>query len=511
LRHHVLEHLPDYMLPAHFVVLESFPLTPTGKIQRSALPPPSEGGKALHRMASNPIEDIIAGIWSDVLGRTDFTVDDNFFALGGHSLLATQVASRIEKSFGFAIALRQLFEAPTVAALAELISSTRHSPASAISRVDRLPGQTKFPLSFAQQRFWFLDQLTPGNPAYVIPATVRLRGLLHVSALEQSLNAIVQRHEALRTTFPTDIDGPVQQLLARPDVNLVVEDLNNIPAEHRAGAAERMAIDEAARPFDLQHDSPLRIRLLRLADDEHWLLLTIHHIASDGWSMGVLVSELASLYRAFTRGQPCPLPDLPLQYADFAQWQRQYLTGQVLEEHLAYWRSQLNGQAPPLRLADRKPGRFTGRGARLPFELSAEVTAGMKRIARQSQATLFMTMLAAFQALLYRMTGQSDVVIGTPIANRNRREMESLIGLFVNTLPLRGDLSGRPSFEEVLRRTRNVTLDAYTHQDLPFERLVKELAPQRDLHANPLFEIFFGMFDIPEPGFELDELELIHL
>ena len=366
-----------------------------------------------------------------------------------------------------------------------------------------------FPVSFAQQRLWFLEQLAPGNPFYNVPTAVRLTGLLNLAALEQTFNEIVRRHEALRTTFRM-LDGqPVQAIAPKLTLPLPVVDLQ-LSVIEREAAVERLTTKELQQSFDLAQGPLLRVQLLQLDSSEHILLLTLHHIVADGWSIGVLLRELGTLYTAFATGQPSPLTELPIQYADFAHWQRQWLQGEVLATQLAYWQQQLDGCAPSLALpTDRpRPTRPTFRGARQSLMLPQELAKAIAALSEREGVTLFMTLLAAFQTLLYRYTGQEDISIGSPIANRNRSEIEGLIGFFVNSLVLRTDLSGNPTFRELLRRVREVALGAYAHQDLPFEKLVEELQPERDLSRNPLFQIVFALQNTPSETLELPGLKL---
>ncbi len=366
-----------------------------------------------------------------------------------------------------------------------------------------------YPLSFAQQRLWFLQQLEPGDTSYNIPQVIRLEGALDVGALRKALGAIVARHEALRTTFAV-VDGDlVQVIVPTLSVELPTEDLSDLPESEREAQAQRLAREEAQRPFDLERGPLLRTKLLRLEEAEHVLLLNMHHIVSDGWSMGVLFRELGALYEAFCEGNPSPLAKLPIQYADFAVWQRQWLQGEVLDEQLSYWRRQL-ADVPTLQLpTDRpRPPMQTHRGARQSLVLSESLSEALKELSRREGVTLFMVLLAAFQALLSRYTGQEDVAVGTPIAGRNHAETKGLIGFFVNTLVLRTDLSGDPTFRELLGRVREVALEAYDHQDIPFEKLVEELKPQRDLSRNPLFQVFFNMVNVPAVRAELPGLRM---
>ena len=357
-----------------------------------------------------------------------------------------------------------------------------------------------FPLSFAQERLWFLHQLEPECPLYNVPAvTCRISGPLRIAALERSLAEIVQRHESLRTTFG-QVDGqPVQVISPSLPFAMQVFDLGHLASEQREAAALRIAGEEVRRPFDLARGPLFRAVLLRLAAEEHILVLPMHHIIFDGWSIGILLHELETLYAAFVTGEPSPLPELPIQVADYAHWQREWLQGQVLEEQLAYWRQQLAGAPPLLQLPTGRPRpkMQTHAGQRQPFTIPAELLPSLRALGRQEGATLFMTLLAAFQTLLYRYTGQEDIVVGTPIAGRLRPETRDVIGFFVNTLALRCDLSGQPAFRELLGRVREVALGAYAHQDMPFEKLVAELQPERSLSHSPLLQVMFILQNAP--------------
>jgi amino acid adenylation domain-containing protein len=377
------------------------------------------------------------------------------------------------------------------------------TPLVPISRSENLS------LSFAQQRLWFLDQLIPNHPFYNIPLALNLTGSLNLLALEQTFNEIVRRHEALRTSFISQSEQPVQLIHPTLTITLPVIDLRQLPPAQREREARQLTSQEAQCPFNLSTDSLLRVKLLHLDESEYILLLTIHHIVADGWSIGVLMQEIAALYTAFTSNQPSPLPELTLQYADFASWQRQWLQGEVLEKQLSYWRKQLDGISR-LNLPTHKPRPAvqTYQGARQPLQLSKSVSAGLLALAQQEGVTLFITLLAAFQVLLYRYTQQEDIAIGSPIANRNRSEIEGLIGFFVNSLVLRTDLSGNPTFGELLSRVKEVALGAYAHQDLPFEKLVEELHPERHLNQNPLFQVVFALQNAPVSALKLPDLTL---
>jgi amino acid adenylation domain-containing protein len=508
------QRVPDYMLPGSFMQLAMMPLTANGKVDRRALPE-ADGArpelKAAPLAPRTPTEEIVAGIWMEVLAVKEVGVDDDFFELGGHSLLATQVISWVREAFAVEINLRVMFEQPTVAGLALNIElALKRGDESARPAIEQISRGGDLPLSFAQQRLWFLDQLEPDNAFYNVPVAVRLSGQLDTAALEQTISEIVRRHEVLRTSFAVR-NGQVTQVIndAEP-ISLSPVDLSSLSEPEREAAVRRLTAEEAHRPFDLSASPLLRVTLLRLADDEHVVMVVMHHVVADGWSMGVLVREIGSLYESFSRGQPPGLDELPLQYADFASWQRSWLQGAVLDSQLSYWKRQLAGAPPLLKLpTDRPyPPIQSFRGATVTGILNAGLSADLEALSRQEGATLFMMLLAAWQTLLSRYSGQTDIVVGSPIANRNHAETESLIGFFVNTLALRTDLSGDPRFRELLRRVREVTLGAYAHQDLPFELLVEELQPERDLGHTPLFQVVFTLQNAPLTSLQFAALSL---
>ncbi|HEY0735345.1 MAG TPA: condensation domain-containing protein, partial [Herpetosiphonaceae bacterium] len=496
LRSYLGERLPAYMVPSALLLLDALPLTVNGKLDRAALPLPERRvADATFVAPRTPLEAEVAQIWAAVLGQERIGVEDNFFALGGHSLLATQLIARVRQQFQCELPLQAVFDAPTVARLAVRIAQAQPSaalPLVAAARPEPLP------LSVAQQRLWFLDQLQPDNPFYTIPMAVRLTGALNVDALEQSLSAVVARHETLRTTFVPIADQPSQRIAPPTPMPLPLIDLRTLREDRREQEALRLAAKESSQPFDLTQGPLIRATLIRLHDDDHILLLTLHHIISDGWSQGVLIGELAQLYTAFVAGDPSPLAALPIQYADYALWQRQWLTGAVLEQQLRYWKAQL-ADLPTLALpTDRpRPAVQSFRGADQIFAVPPELTAGLQALSQAAGVTLFMTTLALFQVLLSRHSGQDDIVVGTPIAGRTRAELDNLIGFFVNTLVLRTDLGGQPTFAGLLERTRATALEAYAHQDLPFEQLVEVVQPQRDLSRQPLFQVMFALQNAP--------------
>jgi amino acid adenylation domain-containing protein len=504
--------LPAFMVPSAVVVLDAMPLSPNGKIDRRQLPAPEFTAQEETYVApSTPAEEVIAGIWAEVLAAARVGAHDNFFALGGHSLLATRVVSRLRDAFGVEVSLRALFEAPTVAGLAERVEAARRGEGAvslpAIQPVDRAQ---PLPLSFAQQRLWFLDRLEPGSTLYSMPRALRLRGTLDAAALERALAEIVRRHEVLRTTYEERDGAPVQVVHAAADFILPIEDFSALPAEDREAAYRERAASEARAPFDLSRGPLFRASLLRLADDDHVLLFSTHHIAGDGWSMGVFSRDLSALYTAFIDGRPSPLAELPVQYADYAAWQREHLAGETLDAEVGWWKQRLAGAPALLELpTDRpRPVEQSYRGGRASVLLPQELSDALKALARREGATPFMVVLAAFQLLLSRYSGQRDVVVGTPIAGRTRREVEGLVGCFVNTLALRADLSGDPAFRELLARVRRTTLEAYEHQDVPFEKLVEELAPERTLAHHPLFQVALTMQNAAGSVLRLPGLQL---
>jgi hypothetical protein len=440
--------------------------------------------------------------------------DENFFELGGHSLLATQVISRVRAVFGVEIDLRRLFAEPTARGFSkgieEHLRAGEGMTVPPLVKAEREQFNGLLPLSFAQQRLWFLQQLEPGSGFYNMPMAVRLKGELDIAALERTLSEIVRRHEVLHTRFVSVGGEPRQEVRADARVNLAVVDLSKLDETERDAAVKQAARAESGEPFDLAHGPLLRIKLLRLSDEEHVALLTMHHIVSDGWSMGVLIKEVATLYDAFRKGEESPLKELPIQYGDFAVWQRGWLQGQQLEQHLDYWRRQLPGKLPVLELpADRpRPAVPTYRGAQLTCRLSPGLSAGLKEFSRREGVTLFMTLLAAFQTLLYRYTGLARVIVGSPIANRSRVETESLIGVFINQLVFPSEPGKNSRFRDFLKTVKQTCLGAYAHQDLPFERLIEELQPVRNGSHSPLFQVEFGIQNAPLPQASLPSLLL---
>jgi amino acid adenylation domain-containing protein len=511
LRAFLLQKLPEPMVPSGFVPLAALPLSPNGKVDRAALPEPEAsrlGAERVFTPPRTPLEELLAGVWADLLGAERVGVHDNFFELGGHSLLAVRLASRVRELTGVDLPLRAVFETPTVAGLAEhaqTAGSGRPLPA-----IERSPRGDGLPLSFAQERLWYLDQLDGGSATYNLPVSVSLYGDLDPAALESALRELVRRHETLRTMFVSDRGRPLQMVAAAPPLSLSVVDLRRLAGAEQAAAVRRLEEGEASRVFDLAAGPLFSALLVRLGDAEHLLSICLHHIVADGWSIGVLTRELAALYAADHLGRPSPLPELAVQYADYAVWQRRQLDGEALAGQLGYWRRQLAGAPPLLDLpTDRpRPAVQTYRGRQWTALLPPLLTARLKTLGASQRATLFMTLLAAFEIVLGRWSGQEDVVVGTPIAGRGRGELEPLIGLFLNSLALRADLAGEPSFRELLERVRRTALEAYSNQDVPFEKLLEELRPERDLSRTPLFQVFFNMLNFPLDRIEVPGLRI---
>ena len=501
LRRHLEERLPGYMVPSALLLLDAFPLTPNGKVDRKALPAPQPAARRGGVAPRTPTEEVLAAIFGQVLGVGEVGALDDFFELGGHSLRATQMVSRVREAFGVELSLRTVFEHPILADLAAEIDhgigSARGPQPPPILPVPR--DGRPLPLSFAQERMWVAEQLEPGTGAFNLAGEVALTGALDVACLRRAVEEIVRRHESLRTGFLAGDEGAEQLILPAVAVAVPLLDLVSLPASLRSRELRRLAGEEARRQLDLASPPLLRVLLARLGDEEHALLVVMHHIVSDGWSMAVFLKEFAAIYGRLAEGSGVPLPPLPIQYADFARWQREWLTGEVVEPLLRHWRERLAGAPEFLALpTDRpRPSVRSLRGASYTRLLPPVLQAALRQVSRRSGASLFMTLLAAFDVLLSRLSGQQDLVVGTDIANRNRREIEDLIGFFVNHPVLRADLSGDPTFAGFLDRVRRVTLDAYSHQDLPFERLVQELAPERGLGYTPVFQVLFVLQNVP--------------
>jgi amino acid adenylation domain-containing protein len=515
LRSFLKSRLPDHMLPSAFVRMDTLPLSPNGKVDRNALPLPSRAHnnipKELLAASGTPVMEMLAGIFARVLHLDQVGPHDDFFEMGGHSLLAAQLISRVRDAFNVELPLRCVFQTPTVSGLAGSIESGMEAgDGIKAPPIKRIPREGSLPLSFAQRRLWFLEQLDPGNSAYNIAAAVRLEGRLDIAALERSFNEITSRHEVLRTCFISVEGSPAEVISPAWTMTLPVVNLTSLSAPQGEAKARRLMVEETHRPFDLAQLPLLRTTLVQLGEQEHVMLLAVHHIIFDGWSMGVLVRELTALYKAFCGGSPSTFPDLPIQYADYANWQREWLQGEVLKKQLSYWTEQLGSASEVLELApgQPRPPAQVRHGGRRFFSLDRDLTDSVKRLGQQARATLFMTLLAAFKALLYRYTGQESIAVGSPIANRGRGEIEGLIGMFVNTLVLKTELSGDPSFKMLVGRVREVCLGAFAHHEVPFEKLVEELQPERSLGYSPLFQIMFILQDPAPPDLQLGDLRL---
>lgn len=521
LREHLKQHLPSYMLPAMYIQLDVLPVTFNGKVDRAALPEPSQDAFAADFTSPRtPTEQAVADIWADVLKLKQVGAHDNFFELGGHSLLAMQIISRVEKVLNADLPLQSLFDEPTVGEFAAAIDNKAWKkdgfmpPPLLPQPRDPDDCEHSFPQSPSQQRLWFLEQLEPNTPTYNIPTVYHLSGELDVAALQQSVTALIKRHEILRTTFAVGEKGQLLQVVKAeaPEV-ISMTNLAELSANMREEQAKQMVLEEARVPFNLTRGPLLRFLLLRFSEQEHILLVNMHHIITDAWSMSIFIGELCELYEACLTGREPELASLPVQYADFAQWQDEWLQFGVLEELLFYWRGHLQDAPPEITLMTDRPRSSlqSSKGGTVSFELNAACTSGLKGLSRRLHATLFMVLLSAFKALLSRYSGQTDIVVGVPIANRQPEDLESLIGFFVNTLVMRTDLSGDPSFEELVGRVRTTALNGFEHQELPFERLVEQLSPERRWQRAPLFQVMFVLQNAPDREFELSSLKVEQL
>lgn len=520
LKEQVREQLPEYMRPTAFMLLDKFPLTPSGKLDRRALPAPSREGITTQDTfvkPNTPTQEKLCRIWSDVLGSSQIGLTDDFFQLGGHSLLATKLVSRIRDEFHIALPLRTVFEYPTVAGQAEqidLLSVDTQQITQPDNLIPKLDHRENLPLSFAQQRLWFLDKLEPDNPAYNIVVGFRMDGYLHSVALQRALQEIVQRHEVLRTTFSQDAQGnPIQIIHESQQLSFTTTDLSHLSPTAQEQELQQVLTQEALCPFNLETGPLLRVHLYRLAENVHVFAAVMHHIIADAWSLGIIVKELSQLYPAYCSNQESPLSPLSLQYADFAHWQRTTFTQTQLQQQLEYWKQELKGEIQPLELPTDYPRQAiaTYNGSEVSFTVDLQNYQAFKQLCESQNATLFMGLLGVFKTLLMRYSGQHDLLVGTPIANRNHRQTEDLIGFFVNTLVIRTDLSDYPTFSTLLERIKEKTLQAYAHQDVPFEKLVEELQPERNLSHNPLFQVMLVLQNAPIGKLELPLLSFTPL
>jgi hypothetical protein len=523
LREHLLKRLPDYMVPAQFVMLEQLPLTANGKVDRKALPAPEESARVTgegYVAPRTPVEEVLAAIWSEVLGLERVGVRDNFFELGGHSLLATQVVSRVRQSFGVEVTLRSLFERPTVAGWSASVQAAREAAEGLkVPPIVSIPRDGLMPVAYGQRSIWIYHQLQPESTLNIQALAVRVRGVLDIPALELALVEIVRRHEILRSGFVSQDGEPAFLISQLKTLELVRIDVRRSGEEERE--LKRLVTEEIETRFDLTSPPLIRAKLICLGEDDHALLLTIHHIISDGWTLGILQRELSILYRAFSAGEPSPLKELPVQYADYCSWQRQWLTGEVLDEQLAYWKRQLGEKQDVLVLPTDHPrpedsgwGRDYEAGG-VSFALDLELSERLRVLSRRGNASLFMTLLAAYQALLAHHAGRDEIAVGTPIAGRNRGETEGLIGLFFNQLTLKTSLAGDPTFSELIGRVREVTLGAYAHQDLPMNMIVSTLYPEGSTSYMLPYQVKFKFENDWEEAlqgaFELPGLDLSYI
>jgi hypothetical protein len=511
LREHAQRALPGYMVPAGYIALDALPLTASGKLDRRALPAPNlaDAAPAALEAPRTPAEQRLAAIWSEVLGVPRMGIHENFFDLGGHSLLATQVTSRILRAFGVRVPLKKLFEAPTIAQLAATLDTCAAArPVEAITPVAR---EAEMPCSYAQERLWFLSALEGESATYNMPGALRLTGTLDVAALDSSLREIVRRHEVLRTRLVERGGRVVQIIEDGAGSGLPLVDLSGRPDADREEESRRWVQDFVTQPFDLARELPVRFALLRHRVTEHVLLIVMHHVAADGWSLGVLAREAKALYAAYSRGEPSPLPELTIQYADFAAWQRAWLTDEAHRLHRDYWKEQLRGA--PMRLdlpmARPRPAVQSFRGATVAFTLDAQTAGQLRDAARRHEVTMYTVLLAAYAAMLHRLSGQDDFVIAAPMASRTRPELEPLIGFFINLLPIRVQLAGRPTFAALTRELQTTVLAAMAHEDLPFEKIVEDYAPERSLAGQtPLSEIVFVLQNWPRAPLHLPGLTI---
>ncbi len=486
--------LPDYMVPTYFVWLPNLPLTPNGKIDRKALPTPThEHMQPAHDFVrpQTETEKVLALIWAGLLKIDNIGINDDFFDLGGHSLLAIRAVSSIRDAFGVDITFQTLFENPTIKSLSNVLTAAKSSGTD--QWIERRQPSGTAPLSFAQEQLWFLEHLAPGSPVYNISDVIGFHGKYAAEAMRGAIKELVRRHEILRTAFSHSTGQPLQVISHEMALPLAELDLSGLSEQEREREWTRVVREEGRKPFDLSRAPLLRVTMIHLSAHEHRLLFTIHHILADEWSMEMVHRELKQLYEAFSQGRPSPLPELPIQYADFACWKRNWLQGTVLEDQASYWKKELSGSSFTLELPTDKPRPATQsfRGATQTFQLSGKLLEQLKTLSRARQATLFMVLEAGFMALLHRYTGQDDIIVGTPISGRTRSETENLIGLFLNTVLLRARFSERQNFLSLVQQVRERALGAYAHSDLPFEHLVAELAANRDPSRMPLFQVMF--------------------
>ncbi|KAA3617203.1 MAG: amino acid adenylation domain-containing protein [Calditrichaeota bacterium] len=514
LKDFIKKDLPEYMVPLAFLNLEAFPLTSSGKIDRRALPKPDslELSSSVEFVAPrNQVEELLAGLWGDILKVSRVGINDNFFDLGGHSLLATQLISRIRDAFDVELPLKALFDDPTIANLTTQIDVYKsQGSGNDIPPIEKADRSKDMALSFSQQRLWFLDQLQPGGSFYNIPSAFKLKGKLNLEALQKSIDKLILRHEVFRTTFADKSGTPVQVIADNLELKLEIEDLSQHDNQSREIEIQKIARAEATFAFNLASGPLIRIRLIKSFEDEHVVFFTVHHIISDGWSMGIMVSEIATFYAAFSIGNEPQIADLPIQFADYAEWQKNWLQGEVLETQLNYWKEKIGTNPPVLELPidHQRPAVQTFSGNSVTKEISAELSQQIKQLSSQAGVTPFMTLLAAFQSLLHRYSGQDEIIVGSPIANRRHSETEQLIGFFVNNLILKNSFADDPEFGDLLRQARETTLGSYAHQDIPFEQLVDAMVTKREMSHSAIFQVMFVFQNLPETGIDLPDLRM---
>ncbi|MDQ1355349.1 MAG: hypothetical protein QG657_5659, partial [Acidobacteriota bacterium] len=509
LREHLAKELPAYMIPAYFVRMERMPLTANGKVDKKSLPAPDESDietGSTYEAPATTLEKQLVKIWQELLRIERIGIKDDFFELGGDSILVNRCIATIRTELNVEIPMRKFFERPYINALAEEIEKQERQ-VSSIKPVVRIG---EIPLSFAQERLWFLQELDTGNVAYFVPRVIRMKGYLDVSLLERTFTEIIRRHEILRTVFPT-IDGqPVQRIQPPFPFKIPVLDWSGLKKEEQELRVSHFLNEENRKPFDFEKGPLLRVTILKLNEEEHLFVLTEHHLVHDGWTQGVLLNEIITIFSAYLEGRNHNLPELPIQYADYTIWERSYLQGERLKRHLDYWLEKLSGLIPVLELpVDRpRPAVISSQGALNVFRISSTLTDQLREFSRENGTTLFVTMLAAFKVLLYRYTGVNDICVGTGIANRGRKEMENMLGMVINSLPLRTHTPGDIPFRQYLLHVKETCLEAYQRQETPFGKIVEALGQERSLSYSPVFQVMLSFMDTPTEELHLPGLEL---
>ena len=503
--------LPDYMIPYAIIQLDEFPLTPNGKVNRTVLPKAEEVTTNItDELPTNANEEIIANIWKDILKINQVSINQNFFEIGGHSLLATQVISRLNESFNIQLPIKYIFEFPTISVLSKEIEKFKTSAKNKLPEIIKVDRNQRIPLSFSQKRLWFLNELKPDDPSYNIINAFKLIGDLNVDFFIQSINLVIDKHEILRTVFKNEHGEPYQKILDKIELNIEQNDFSNLSSEDVETKVRNIAIAESHTAFNLSEGPLLKIVLLKLKDSTNILVFTIHHIIADGWSIPILIKDIADNYNSLLKNKEVKQSELKIQFADYAVWQQTFLQSELYKTQLEYWKKELDGIQPLLELPLDKPRPSvqTFNGSKLSFSLEKNLTDSLNKISQQEGVTLYMTMLSAFQFLLAKYSNQNDVVIGTPIAGRNKKEIENLVGFFVNNLVIRTEFDNRLTFRKLLKNVRKKSLNAYSNQDLPFEKLVEELQPARDMSHAPIFQVMFVFQNIPYNSLEISDMEL---